>query len=95
MTGRVRSNEWFARAERVLPGGVDSPVRAFGSVGGTPLVIRSAQGTTVTDMDGRPLRYNRKESLLNPGFMVVGDAETSVGGEGALPDGGRPGAESG
>ncbi|MBN1240443.1 MAG: glutamate-1-semialdehyde 2,1-aminomutase [Gammaproteobacteria bacterium] len=44
---------WFERATRVTPGGVNSPVRGFGAVGGTPLVIRSAQGTTVVDVDGR------------------------------------------
>jgi len=44
---------WFERARAVTPGGVNSPVRAFGSVGGTPLVIRSAAGATITDVDGR------------------------------------------
>jgi glutamate-1-semialdehyde 2,1-aminomutase len=47
------SKAWFERARRVLPGGVDSPVRAFGAVGGEPLVIASAHGATVTDVDGR------------------------------------------
>jgi glutamate-1-semialdehyde 2,1-aminomutase len=48
-----QSDAWFARAKKVTPGGVNSPVRAFGSVGGTPLVIRSAAGAVVTDSDGR------------------------------------------
>lgn len=43
----------FDRARRVIPGGVDSPVRAFGSVGGTPRFIRSARGAYVTDVEGR------------------------------------------
>ena len=47
------SEAWFKRARAVIPGGVSSPVRAFGSVGGTPLVIRSAAGAVVTDSDGR------------------------------------------
>jgi glutamate-1-semialdehyde 2,1-aminomutase len=47
------SDAWFERAKKVAPGGVNSPVRAFGSVGGTPLVIRSAVGAVVTDVDGR------------------------------------------
>jgi glutamate-1-semialdehyde 2,1-aminomutase len=47
------SDAWFARAKKVTPGGVNSPVRAFGSVGGTPLVIRSAAGATIIDSDGR------------------------------------------
>jgi glutamate-1-semialdehyde 2,1-aminomutase len=48
-----QSEAWFERAKKVTPGGVNSPVRAFGSVGGTPLVIRSAAGAVVTDSDGR------------------------------------------
>ena len=47
------SDAWFERAKKVTPGGVNSPVRAFGSVGGTPLVIRSAAGATIIDSDGR------------------------------------------
>jgi glutamate-1-semialdehyde 2,1-aminomutase len=50
---RQQSEAWFERAKKVTPGGVNSPVRAFGSVGGTPLVIRSAAGAFVTDSDGR------------------------------------------
>ena len=50
---RQQSNAWFERAKKVTPGGVSSPVRAFGSVGGTPLVIRSAAGALITDSDGR------------------------------------------
>jgi glutamate-1-semialdehyde 2,1-aminomutase len=48
-----QSMAWFERAKRVTPGGVNSPVRAFGSVGGTPLVIRSAAGALIVDVDGR------------------------------------------
>ena len=43
----------FARAQRVIPGGVDSPVRAFGSVGGAPRFIARASGPFVYDVDGR------------------------------------------
>lgn len=43
----------FARAQAVIPGGVDSPVRAFGSVGGTPRFIDHARGAYVYDVDGR------------------------------------------
>jgi glutamate-1-semialdehyde 2,1-aminomutase len=50
---RPQSDAWFERAKKVTPGGVNSPVRAFGSVGGTPLVIRSAAGALITDSDGR------------------------------------------
>jgi len=47
------SAEWFARACELMPGGVDSPVRAFRSVGGTPWFVESASGAYVTDIDGR------------------------------------------
>ena len=48
-----RSSTLFARAQQIIPGGVDSPVRAFKAVGGTPLFIRSASGAHITDVDGR------------------------------------------
>jgi glutamate-1-semialdehyde 2,1-aminomutase len=47
-----RSRTLFSRACRVLPGGVDSPVRAFQAVGGTPLFIRRAYGARIEDVDG-------------------------------------------
>ena len=47
------SREHFQRALRVSPGGVHSPVRAFKGVGGTPIFFRSAQGGTMTSVDGR------------------------------------------
>lgn len=43
----------FQRAREVIPGGVDSPVRAFGSVGGEPVFIASASGPWLTDVDGK------------------------------------------
>src|ERR1044072_849750 len=48
-----KSAKLFARALELMPGGVNSPVRAFRGVGGTPLFIRSANGPTITDVDGR------------------------------------------
>ena len=47
-----QSRAAFARAQRVLPGGVDSPVRAFASVGGTPFSVRRASGAILEDIDG-------------------------------------------
>jgi glutamate-1-semialdehyde 2,1-aminomutase len=47
-----RSSRLFAQAQRILPGGVDSPVRAFKSVGATPLFIRRASGAHLQDIDG-------------------------------------------
>src|SRR5438045_3295015 len=48
----TRSQRLFARAQTLLPGGVDSPVRAFKSVGGSPLFIARASGSHLTDVDG-------------------------------------------
>jgi len=50
---RPRSAELYERARRVIPGGVNSPVRAFRAVGGTPLFIARAAGARVFDADGR------------------------------------------
>ncbi len=47
------STDWFARAQAVIPGGVNSPVRAFGSVGGDPFFVASARGSRIIDTDGR------------------------------------------
>ena len=47
------SEQLFERAQKVMPGGVNSPVRAFGAVGGAPRFIRSAQGARIVDEDGR------------------------------------------
>ena len=48
----TKSTRLFSRALRILPGGVDSPVRAFKSVGGTPLFVRRAYGSRLEDVDG-------------------------------------------
>ncbi|WEK14787.1 MAG: glutamate-1-semialdehyde 2,1-aminomutase [Candidatus Microbacterium phytovorans] len=71
MTG---NEELFARAQRVIPGGVDSPVRAYGSVGGTPRFVTSAQGPYVTDADGR--RY--VDLVASWGPALLGHAHPEV-----------------
>ena len=48
----TRSARLFSRALQILPGGVDSPVRAFKAVGGSPLFIRRASGSRIQDVDG-------------------------------------------
>jgi len=48
----VKSEELFEAARKVIPGGVNSPVRAFGSVGGTPRFIARAAGAAITDVEG-------------------------------------------
>jgi glutamate-1-semialdehyde 2,1-aminomutase len=50
--GHQRSDELFRAAVRHIPGGVNSPVRAFGSVGGTPVFVERAHGARVHDVDG-------------------------------------------
>jgi len=49
---RTKSADLFAKALRLMPGGVNSPVRAFRAVGGDPLFIASGRGSRVTDVDG-------------------------------------------
>ncbi|KRE42361.1 glutamate-1-semialdehyde 2,1-aminomutase [Knoellia sp. Soil729] len=62
------------RATRVIPGGVNSPVRAFRAVGGTPRFIASAQGPWLTDVDGK--RY--VDLLCSWGPMILGHAHPDV-----------------
>src|SRR5262249_56303061 len=49
----MKSEQLFATAQKLIPGGVNSPVRAFRGVGGTPRFIKSARGATITDVDGK------------------------------------------
>ena len=49
----TKSQKSFERAQKIIPGGVDSPVRAYKAVGGTPRFIRGASGSHITDIDGR------------------------------------------
>src|ERR1700694_1655200 len=71
---RDRSEELFARALELIPGGVNSPVRAFRGVGGTPRFIKSAQGATMTDVDGR--RYIDYVGSWGP--MILGHADPEI-----------------
>jgi glutamate-1-semialdehyde 2,1-aminomutase len=52
---RTNSQSHFARASRVIPGGVNSPARAFGAVGGEPLIIERGEGASLYDIDGNRL----------------------------------------
>ncbi len=52
MTTPVTNAEWFERGQRVIPGGVNSPVRAFRSVGGVPYFVARGSGARVTDVEG-------------------------------------------
>ncbi len=73
-TSAPRSEELFARARAVTPGGVNSPVRAFNAVGGTPRFIRSASGAWLTDVDGREY----VDLICSWGPMLLGHAHPEV-----------------
>ena len=69
-----RSAELFDRARAVLPGGVNSPVRAFRAVGGTPFFVARAQGARLTDVDGKTyLDY-----VCSWGPLILGHAHPAV-----------------
>jgi glutamate-1-semialdehyde 2,1-aminomutase len=73
--GRVtRSEDLFKRAQEAIPGGVNSPVRAFRSVGGTPRFIASARGSHLTDADGDDLI----DYVMSYGAILLGHADTRV-----------------
>ncbi|WP_082671023.1 glutamate-1-semialdehyde 2,1-aminomutase [Chloracidobacterium thermophilum] len=72
--GSSRSETLFEQARAVIPGGVNSPVRAFRGVGGTPLFIRSAHGPYMTDVDGK--RY--VDYIGSWGPMILGHAHPEV-----------------
>ena len=69
-----RSKKLFAEAKKHIPGGVNSPVRAFRSVGGEPLFIKKAKGSKITDADGKEYI----DSVLSWGPMIVGHAHPAV-----------------
>lgn len=69
-----KSSRLFERALELLPGGVNSPVRAFRGVGGTPLFIQSASGPTITDVDGRSFI----DFVGSWGPMILGHADAEI-----------------
>ena len=70
----TKSEKLFERAVKHIPGGVNSPVRAFGSVGETPRFIAGAQGSHLTDADGRTyLDY-----VGSWGPMILGHSHPAV-----------------
>ncbi|HVM31317.1 MAG TPA: glutamate-1-semialdehyde 2,1-aminomutase [Candidatus Limnocylindrales bacterium] len=70
----LRSEQLMARAARLFPGGVNSPVRAYRSVGGTPRVIARAQGARLWDVDG--IEYI--DYIGSWGPMILGHAHPAV-----------------
>jgi len=69
-----RSSEWMERARRLFPGGVNSPVRAFGGVGGEPFVVERGEGARIWDVDGREYI----DFVLSWGPLVLGHAPPVV-----------------
>lgn len=69
-----RSEALFARARHVIPGGVNSPVRAFGSIGMTPKFITSARGSRITDADGTEYI----DFVGSWGPMILGHAHPAI-----------------
>lgn len=68
------SEELFQRSQQVIPGGVNSPVRAFNSVGGTPAFMVEAQGPYLTDADGR----NYVDLVMSWGPSLLGHKDSRV-----------------
>jgi len=86
---RKRSREIFERAEKVLVGGVNSPVRAFRSVGGEPLIIERGSGQHLYDADGNELL----DYVCSWGAMILGHANPAI--SEALADQARRGTSFG
>ena len=70
----TKSEQLFATAQNLIPGGVNSPVRAFRGVGGTPRFIQSARGATITDVDGKTYI----DYVGSWGPMILGHADEEV-----------------
>src|SRR5688572_29271010 len=69
-----RSQSLFTKAKQCIPGGVNSPVRAFRAVGGNPIFIKSAKGAYLFDEDG-----NKYIDLINSwGPMILGHAHPEI-----------------
>ncbi len=74
MTSRVRSEALFQAAQKRIPGGVDSPVRAFRGVGGSPLFIDRGEGSRIWDADGNEYI----DYVLSWGPLILGHAHPRV-----------------
>jgi glutamate-1-semialdehyde 2,1-aminomutase len=85
----ARSSRLFSRAQMVLPGGVDSPVRAFKAVGGSPLFIRRGRGAHIEDVDGNTFI----DYVMSWGPLIHGHAPRGL--VKALADAGRRGTSFG
>jgi len=74
MLDKSRSKSLFSKAQKFIPGGVNSPVRAFKAVGGDPIFVKSAKGAYMYDEDG-----NRYIDLINSwGPMILGHGNEAI-----------------
>ena len=75
MTAQKDANkEWFSRAQRVIAGGVNSPVRAFAGVGGTPVTMQRGEGAKLWDVDSRCY----VDYVCSWGAVIVGHAQPQI-----------------
>src|SRR5205823_5721670 len=84
-----RSDDLFARAQKHIPGGVNSPVRAFRSVGGRPLFMARGEGAKIWDVDGKeyidyigswgPLIFGHRQPEVVRALQEVLEIGTSFG----------------
>src|SRR5438093_10908257 len=84
-----KSEEFFRRAQQLIPGGVNSPVRAFRAVGGHPLFIQRGEGSHIWDVDGReyvdyvaswgPLIFGHRPPEVTKALQQILDIGTSFG----------------
>lgn len=70
----TESERWYAASQRVIPGGVNSPVRAFRGVGGTPRFIERGEGARLWDLDGQ----SYIDYVLSWGAQILGHADPEV-----------------
>ena len=70
----TKSQELFEKAKHLMPGGVNSPVRAFHAVGGDPIFMASGKGATMTDVDGK----SYIDYVLSWGPLILGHAHPEV-----------------
>ena len=70
----MNSKQWFEKAKKFIPGGVNSPVRAFNDVGGTPVYFKKAVGSVITTEDGKEL----VDFCNSFGPMILGHAHPEI-----------------
>src|SRR5690348_2450288 len=71
---REKSKELFRRAVELMPGGVNSPVRAFRAVGGMPVFVETGKGSALTDVDGN----NYLDYVTSWGPLILGHCHPEV-----------------